>query len=596
MFQSLSIDEPRSLQSVLSGCSEGSMAETRSPKATRRPASRTSLSAIKEKLSDEASNSKLAAQRDVLLQKMAETEYTNHSLRTELLEKDQLLGDLRVQLKLQQEDLLTSSNVQSSIETTRGHLQKQLKQKEADCNRLSVQIRNLESQMAQDRIEMHHIKGLLSAAKDKAERDKEALKKATRAQKQRAIRSEDALERAETQLMSQGSLRAGLEDSQVACDSLRKENSQLIAENCALKVRMSELEHIMARFEGDAKVRIESTTAKLHERSSEINHAMLDNDKLRLSLTSVEDKLHQSENELSHLRTQVGHYENLIEEYRGQLDKSRREADETFTELTVTKKEATRAQVTSECDMEKVKARMQSRLQELEPLPEMLKSAELKLQDSKEQLQSAEKRNLENTKLIAELTSKVEDQADQINQTRRERITMADCTKILEDKVQALEVKMKKVEAKNAELSEGLGKKDAAIHQMNMGLDERARENDCLTRQLEKTLSEARRHGEQARDLSTSKDRAAASRILDLETQITQTRADNARLRRDKEETEKKCNSRLYDLKDRLEQSHASNRSMQNYVQFLKNSYANMFGDNGVSHAVTSSPSRNAYK
>ena len=33
------------------------------------------------------------------------------------------------------------SNKQVSLESTRAHLQKQLRQKEADCNRMAVQIR-----------------------------------------------------------------------------------------------------------------------------------------------------------------------------------------------------------------------------------------------------------------------------------------------------------------------------------------------------------------------------------------------------------------------------------------------------------------------
>ena len=35
----------------------------------------------------------------------------------------------------------------------------------------------------------------------------------------------------------------------------------------------------------------------------------------------------------------------------------------------------------------------------------------------------------------------------------------------------------------------------------------------------------------------------------------------------------------VYFYQDRLEQSHATNRSMQNYVQFLKSSYASVMGD-----------------
>ena len=74
-------------------------------------------------------------------------------------------------------------------------------------------------------------------------------------------------------------------------------------------------------------------------------------------------------------------------------------------------------------------------------------------------------------------------------------------------------------------------------------------------------------------------ERTSQSRILDLESQLSALRAENARVKREREEAERKFNSRLYDLKDRLEQSHSTNRSMQNYVQFLKSSYANVFGD-----------------
>lgn len=42
-------------------------------------------------------------------------------------------------------------------------------------------------------------------------------------------------------------------------------------------------------------------------------------------------------------------------------------------------------------------------------------------------------------------------------------------------------------------------------------------------------------------------------------------------------QAERRYESRLQDLRDRLEQSESTNRSMQNYVQFLKSSYDNVF-------------------
>lgn len=44
-------------------------------------------------------------------------------------------------------------------------------------------------------------------------------------------------------------------------------------------------------------------------------------------------------------------------------------------------------------------------------------------------------------------------------------------------------------------------------------------------------------------------------------------------------QVERRYQSRLQDMKDRLEQSDSTNRSLQNYVQFLKASYASVFGD-----------------
>lgn len=66
---------------------------------------------------------------------------------------------------------------------------------------MAVQMRTLESQLAQDRIENEHLSDLLRQAKEKTEKDKDQLKKATRAQKQRALRSEDAVEQLTAQVM-----------------------------------------------------------------------------------------------------------------------------------------------------------------------------------------------------------------------------------------------------------------------------------------------------------------------------------------------------------------------------------------------------------
>ena len=83
-------------------------------------------------------------------------------------------------LMSEREQLQSMTDLQTSVTTTRGHLQNQLRKREGDCNRMAVQLRKMENQLEQQQIEFDHTLGLLAAAKEKGSADKEALKRATR--------------------------------------------------------------------------------------------------------------------------------------------------------------------------------------------------------------------------------------------------------------------------------------------------------------------------------------------------------------------------------------------------------------------------------
>lgn len=60
-----------------------------------------------------------------------------------------------------------------------------------------------------------------------------------------------------------------------------------------------------------------------------------------------------------------------------------------------------------QCCLLQVKTQLHNRLQELQPLPEMLKTTELKLHDTEDRLIASERKNGESTKMIADLSAKV---------------------------------------------------------------------------------------------------------------------------------------------------------------------------------------------
>lgn len=56
-------------------------------------------------------------------------------------------------------------------------------------------------------------------------------------------------------------------------------------------------------------------------------------------------------------------------------------------------------------------------------------------------------------------------------------------------------------------------------------------------------------------------------------------RQEFTQLKREKDELERRYTSQLGELRDKLEQSNNNNRSMQNYVNSLKMTYASVFND-----------------
>lgn len=77
-------------------------------------------------------------------------------------------------------------------------------------------------------------------------------------------------------------------------------------------------------------------------------------------------------------------------------------------------------------------------------------------------------------------------------------------------------------------------------------------------------------------------DRANQARIADLESQLSRANALATQFRKTKEDADRRYHSRVHELQERLDQANATKRSMENYVNFLKSSYANVFNESGT--------------
>ncbi|KAM6431040.1 outer dense fiber protein 2 [Liasis olivaceus] len=553
---------------------------------------RTLRDLLREQHNREKDAQKLAEQQATLMKRLTDSDAEKAQLLKKLQEKEKEVDDLLVQIQTEKDQAKTASELSKSMEAVRGHLQAQLRNKEAENHRLGIQIRNLERVAAQHKAEVDNIMEQLKELKAKGDRDKEALKKAIKAQKERAERSEEYADQLNVQLAEKDTYvseaLSTLESWRGRYNQVVKDKSDLEVEIVMLNSRISELMEQQNTMEDKMREDRDALVDKLHKQVTESTSFKMENERLKNSMIPVEERLNQAQQEVAKLKASLKNYEGLIETYKNQVMKTRMEADEVTVKLELCDKENKALKEEMAKEIENARKQFQSQVAELEKLPEILKMTETKLAECQDQLKSYEKKNMDLSAMIADLRQRIELQGDKMELTREKYQSAQEENKQLTLKLEELERKLEATSGQNIEFLQIIAKREESIHQSQLRLEEKTRECGSLARQLEMAIDDAKRQLEQTRDRAAVRERTAQSKMLDLETQLSKTKTELNQLRRSKDDAERRYQSRLQDLKDRLEQSESTNRSMQNYVQFLKSSYANVFGDS----VLSSSPIR----
>ncbi|XP_010085216.1 PREDICTED: outer dense fiber protein 2 [Pterocles gutturalis] len=248
---------------------------------------RTLRELLREQHKREKDAQKILERQGVLLKMLDVSDAEKVQLQQRLQEKEKEVDNLTIQLQVEKDQAKAAAELSKSMEAVRGHLQGQLRNKEAENNRLSTQIRNLERSEVQHKAEVERILEQLKELKQKADRDKEALKKAIRAQKERAERSEEYAEQLAVQLAEKDNYVAEalctLETWRSRYNKVVKDKSDLELEIVTLNSRVADLVEQQATVEDRMRGDREALTNELHRQSSETTSFKMENERLKVS-------------------------------------------------------------------------------------------------------------------------------------------------------------------------------------------------------------------------------------------------------------------------------------------------------------------------
>ncbi|XP_040911593.1 outer dense fiber protein 2-like [Toxotes jaculatrix] len=469
-------------------------------------------------------------QIDILLKKISQAESENEHLKRDLSETERRVEELMDLRREEQENIKTAVHMTKSVEATRAHLQGQLRNKEAENNRLTAHLRTLERTLTEQKMEIDDLKGSITSLTEKAAQDKESLKKATRAQKLRAERFEAAIEKCYAQLREKD---AQIVNARLERDSRRQQKEQMTDEKDKLVAHIellkSQIADLTARLQEEKQeltVASETLMQRVEQLSAENGDLNVNNAALKASVAELDQQLADCESALVEEKVVSQERKHQAEQYKNQVAELQAEIDDLRIKYAKILRETEKACDGKDTEVEKMESQTQ-----------LLKS-------SVEMKESIHEANLQ-----------------------------------LLEKVNSLQKQMDELQQENLELVRSLAAQEEALSYSNRQLDQRSSECHALSRQLEAALADVKQQVNKVKDQALSREEALQTKILELEAEKSRRDNELRLLRQSKLTAERQFEVRLKDLQLSLDQSESHKQSIQNYVDFLKNSYKTMFDE-----------------
>ncbi|XP_039536320.1 outer dense fiber protein 2b isoform X2 [Pimephales promelas] len=545
---------------------------------------------LREQHGRETDGLRMSDEREMLMRKLADSEAEKRKLEAKLDNREREAIKIAENLETEKEHRRTTGELSKVLESSRSRLQNQLHKQEAENNRLEAQIQRLEGTLQHQQEEVQVLLGQMRELKQQCEGDKNIHKQVSEDQRKRAEQSVNTAAQLSAQLSDKETqLAEALSNAEVLRQRYSKQNrekSQLELEITTLNNRLTELSEQLRSCEQKSCAEREGLLSRLHSLTSENTAAKMENQRLKSALSATEDRLSLSQSEFQQLKISLKDFERLVEGYKSQLQKTRLESEEYSLRLELAEKEAQSDRTEVEREVEQGRKQLQAQLREMEMLREALKRLDDELREARENMHIQDRRNAEQNSTLSELRNKMEQQSCKIENLQEKNLFLLEENMQLKRSMEGIERKMEDVSTQNRDLLQVIAKREETIHTTQLRLEDRSRECDSLSRQVEQAKEEARRQVEQSLERVLSKERSAQSKKLDLDTQLSLAKNELGQIRRSKEDMEKRFQCKLQDMKNQLEQVNSANRSLQNYVHYLKASYTNVFGDSTLTTSL----------
>uniref|UniRef100_A0A5F8GME5 Outer dense fiber of sperm tails 2 like n=1 Tax=Monodelphis domestica TaxID=13616 RepID=A0A5F8GME5_MONDO len=269
-------------------------------------------------------NENMSSSVEILMAKLADNESENNALKKKVLEKEDYIQELSSFIQKEKANTLKTSQLSHSVKSVQSHLQLQIQKKEAENDQLKSHIKSLKAKIVEWKLQLKTYEQQLVTLKQTNEQKKIALKKATKVCKERADSYMASIEGLTSQITDR---EARLSEALSASLAWKSHYEKAVEEKTDLEVQVETLKKkIMNLLEEQNKKEDPGRNSskdflkKLHSSELENENILLENEKLKIMLAALEEKVISVENERLELQDVEKKQKALVEVYKAQID------------------------------------------------------------------------------------------------------------------------------------------------------------------------------------------------------------------------------------------------------------------------------------
>ncbi|XP_069364683.1 outer dense fiber protein 2-like isoform X1 [Maniola hyperantus] len=296
-------------------------------------------------------------------------------------------------------------------------------------------------------------------------------------------------------------------------------------------------------------------------------------------VVNLKKQLRSLREEVEELKITATEKTDEVQEYRIKYLQAQQLVEELRRQIDVMEVDNKQVSDQIQIEIQRMKMQFQEKLQELAPLPDLLKGAQIQLQEAK-QLQTlaedssahlSDELNRVKEKLIAAVSNLNAEKVDR-NRVVEENNTLKDEVEMGKKEIEELVHNIDNYKCQVLRLEEKLSHLDVRYH-------EKAEECARLTQDLEELREEGSRSWTRSKERAESMRRYMQTQVSELERQLMQTRAQCRTFQKERDDVRQRMQIQVNSLQENFDIAELRLRALQNQVTSLKSSYAIILSD-----------------